>query len=127
MKARFRFSKREKEMMDIIYRRGQATAAEVLEEMPDPPSYSAVRATLRVLENKGHLRHLDDGTRYVYEPVVNRERASRSALNNLMETFFDDSAEKAVAALLEARSDQLSDQDYDRIKKLVDRVRREGR
>lgn len=114
-------------MMDIIYRRGQASAAEVMDDMVDPPSYSAVRATLRVLENKGHLRHLDDGTRYVYEPTVNRESASRTALNDLMKTFFDDSAEKVVAALLEARSDQLSGDDFERIEKLVDRARREGR
>lgn len=127
MKPKPRFSKREKEMMDIIYRRGRATAAEVMEDMADPPSYSAVRATLRVLENKGHLRHSDDGTRYVYQPTVNRDRASRSALNELMKTFFDDSAEKVVAALLESRSDQLSPEDYDRIRKLVDRARREGR
>lgn len=127
MRAKPRFSKREREIMDIIYRHGQATAAEVMDELADPPSYSAVRATLRVLENKGHLRHIDDGTRYVYKPTVDRERASRTALRELMTTFFDDSAEKVVAALLETRSDELSADDYDRIRKLVDRARREGR
>lgn len=127
MKVKPRFSKREKEMMDIIYRREHATAAEVLEEMVDPPSYSAVRATLKILENKGHLTHVDDGTRYVYKPTIDRDLASRSALNEVMKTFFDDSAEKIVATLLETRGQQISSEDYDKIKTLVERARKEGR
>ena len=86
--------------MDILYREGRAAAGEVLERLPDPPGYSAVRAMLRVLENKGHLTHVLEDGRYVYRPIVPRNRASRSALQNLLQTFFDGSAEKAVAALL---------------------------
>ncbi len=127
MKSGTRFSRREKEMMDIIYRREQASAVEVMDDMADPPSYSAVRATLRVLENKGHLTHVDDGTRYVYKPTVDRDQASRRALNDMMKTFFDDSAEKVVAALLDTRGSQLSSEDLDSLKTLVEKARREGR
>ena len=101
MKARralTNLSRRERQIMDVIYREGQATATEVLSAMPDPPSYSAVRAMLRVLENKGHLRHVHDGTRYVYRPTLARDRAGKPALENVLETFFDGSTEKAVAA-----------------------------
>src|SRR3954464_12538943 len=93
-------SRRERQIMDAIYRRGRATAAEVLEDMPDPPSYSAVRAMLRLLEEKGHLRHEQDGPRYVFMPTAPRDRASRSALTHVVRTFFDGSASEAVAALL---------------------------
>ena len=86
--------------MDVIYRRGRATAAEVLEDIPDPPSYSAVRAMLRLLEEKGHVRHEQDGPRYVFLPIVNRDRARKSALTHVVRTFFDGSATEAVAALL---------------------------
>src|SRR3954466_11091420 len=87
-------SRRERQIMEVIYRRGQATAAEVMEEMPDPPSYSAVRAMLRVLEEKGHLRHDQQGPRYVFLPTVPRDKARRSALKQLVRTFFDGSAEQ---------------------------------
>src|SRR3954469_12868431 len=90
-------SRRERQIMDVIYRRGQATAAEVLEDMPDPPSYSAVRAMLRLLEEKGHVRHEQDGPRYVFLPTLHRDRASRSALTHVVRTFFDGSATEAVA------------------------------
>jgi BlaI family transcriptional regulator, penicillinase repressor len=119
-------SRRERQIMEVVYRGGQATAGEVLAALPDPPSYSAVRAMLRVLENKGHLRHVPDGTRYVYRPTVKRERAGVPALENVVETFFEGSAEKAVAALLDARSD-LSPEELDRLSTLIEQARSEGR
>ena len=113
--------------MDIIYSRGQATANEVMENLPDPPSYSAVRALLRVLEDKGHLQHTLDGQRYVYSPIVARERAKRSALRNVLQTFFDDSAEEAVAALLDISQERLSDSELKRMENLIKQARKEGR
>src|SRR3954468_13494467 len=94
-------SRRERQIMDVIYRRGRATAAEVLEDIPDPPSYSAVRAMLRLLEEKGHVRHEQDGPRYIFLPTVNRDRARKTALKHVVRTFFDGSATDAVAALLD--------------------------
>jgi predicted transcriptional regulator len=118
-------SRRERQIMDIVYARGQATAAEVTAGLPDPPSYSAVRALLRILEQKGHLKHEEDGPRYVFLPTVPRDRARRSAMRNLVRTFFDGSAAQAAAALLgEAR---LSDQDVDRLAALIDKARKEGK
>ncbi len=119
-------SRRERQIMEVVYRGGQATAGEVLAALPDPPSYSAVRAMLRVLENKGHLRHVPEGTRYVYRPTVTRERAGIPALENVVETFFGGSAEKAVAALLDARS-RLSPQELERLSTLIEQARSEGR
>lgn len=113
--------------MDIIYSRGQATATEVMESLPDPPSYSAVRALLRVLEEKGHLQHAQDGQRYVYSPTVARERAKRSALQRVLQTFFDDSAEEAVAALLDMSQERLSDEELGRMEQLIRQARNEGR
>ena len=120
-------SRREREIMEVIYRRGQATAAEVLEGMPAPPSYSAVRAMLRVLEEKGHLRHEWRGPRYVFLPTVPREQARRSALRQLVQTFFDGSTEQAVAALLDQSARALSDAELDRLARLIDQARKEGR
>jgi predicted transcriptional regulator len=120
-------SRRERQIMDAIYRRGQATAAEVLADLPDPPSYSAVRAMLRVLEEKGHLRHEQQGPRYVFLPTVPRERARRSALRQLVRTFFDGSTEQTVAALLDLSARQLSDAELDRLSQLIERARKEGR
>ena len=120
-------SRRERQIMEAIYRAGQATATEVLESLPDPPSYSTVRALLRILETKGHLRHVADGTRYVFLPVVAPDRARRSAIQSLLETFFDGSREKAVAALLDASRSQLSDTELDRISQLIENAREEGR
>ena len=113
--------------MDIVYRRGRATAAEVLEALPDPPSYSSVRALLRVLEDKGHVRHEQEGAAYVYRPTVSRETASRSAVKHLMSTFFGGSAEKAMAALLDVSSSKLSRDELQRIGDLIDAAKKEGR
>jgi predicted transcriptional regulator len=118
-------SRRERQIMDIIYARGQATAAEVTAALPDPPSYSAVRALLRILEQKGHLRHQQDGPRYVFLPTVSRDRARRSALRNLVRTFFDGSSAQAAAALIDQA--QLSDEEFDRLAELIDKARKEGR
>jgi len=118
-------SRRERQIMDIVYRGGRVTAAEVNERLPDPPSYSAARTLLRILEEKGHLRHEQDGTRYVYLPVVAKQSARRSALRDVVETFFDGSAEKVVAALLD-RAD-LSDGELERLSALIDEARKEGR
>jgi predicted transcriptional regulator len=118
-------SRRERQIMDIVYARGQATAAEVIAAMPDPPSYSAVRALLRILEQKGHLRHQQDGPRYVFLPTVSRDRARRSALRNLVRTFFDGSPAQAAAALID--QSQLSDEDFQRLAASIDKARKEGR
>jgi predicted transcriptional regulator len=120
-------SRRERQIMDVIYRRHQATAAEVLEDLPDPPSYSSVRAMLRVLEEKGHLRHEQDGPRYVFLPTMERERARRSALERLVQTFFDGSVEQAVAALLDQKERTLSDAELARLARLINQARKEGR
>ena len=118
-------SRRERQIMDIVYRGGRVTAAEVNERLPDPPSYSAARTLLRILEDKGHLRHELDGTRYVYLPVVAKQSARRSALRDVVETFFDGSAEKVVAALLDR--DGLSDEELERLSSLIEQTRKEGR
>jgi predicted transcriptional regulator len=111
--------------MNIIYQLGQATVKEVLEQLTDPPSYSAVRATLRLLEEKGFLTHLQDGARYVYQPTVTRERARKTALNTLLQTFFNGSAEQAVATLISDAS--LSEAELDRLSDLIAEAKREGR
>jgi predicted transcriptional regulator len=120
-------SRRERQIMDVIYRRAQATAAEVLEDLPDPPSYSAVRAMLRVLEEKGHLRHEQQGPRYVFLPTVPRDQARRSALQQLVHTFFDGSTEQAMAALLDQSDRSLSDAELARLARLIAQARKEGR
>lgn len=111
--------------MDVIYARGQATAAEVTAALPDAPSYSAVRALLRILEQKGHLRHEEDGPRYVFLPTISRDRARRSALRNLVKTFFDGSPAQAAAALLDQAD--LSDDDFARLSAVIDKARKDGR
>jgi len=120
-------SRRERQIMDIIYKRGQATAAEVMEQLPDPPGYSAVRALLRVLEEKGHLRHAQEGQRYVYMPIVARDKAKHSALKRVLQIFFDDSTEEAVAALLNISQERLTDGDLARLERLIRQARKEGR
>lgn len=120
-------SRRERQIMDIVYAEGRATAAQVREALPDPPSYSAVRALLRILEEKGHLRHETDGNRYVYLPTVPRGTARRSALENLITTFFDGSPRDAMAALLDLGKDELSDDDLARLSDEIEKARREGR
>jgi predicted transcriptional regulator len=113
--------------MDIIYELGQATAAEVHEKMADPPSYSAVRAMLRVLEEKGHLKHEEQGPRYVFKPILARKKAGVSALKQLVQTFFDGSAEQAMAALLDLSSTELSDVELERLAQMIEQARKEGR
>lgn len=113
--------------MDVIYALGRATVAEVREQLPDPPGYSAVRALLRILEEKGHLRHEQDGPRYVFLPTVPAEKARDSALRHLLRTFFDGSAEGALAALLDLEASQLTPEEYDRLVERIERARREGR
>jgi len=120
-------SRRERQIMDVLFRLGEATAADVLEGLPDPPSYSAVRALLRILEEKGQISHTQDGPRYVYRPTVAPEKASRSALRHVLRTFFDGSAEQAVAALLDEAGGDLSDAELDRLASLIDQARQEGR
>jgi predicted transcriptional regulator len=120
-------SRREREMMNIIFARGQATATEVLEALADPPSYSAVRATLRILEQKGHLKHHHDGTRYVYIPTLNREKVRLSALDQLLTTFFDGSAANVVATLIEKQKGNMTDDELDRLSSLIEQARKEGR
>lgn len=119
--------RRERQIMDAVYRLGHATAAEVRAELPDPPSYSAVRAMLRLLEDKGLLKHEQDGLRYVYLPTVAPEQARRSALRHLVHTFFGGSPEEAVAALLDMSDVELSPADRARLAKLVQRAKAEGR
>jgi len=121
-----KLSRRERQIMDFLYQHGRATAAEVQANLPEPPSYSAVRAMLRVLEEKGHVHHQQDGPRYVYRPRVGRERAKRSALRHLVRTFFDGSREQLVAALLDDGTAQLSDDELDRMARLIHRARQEG-
>ena len=119
-------SRRERQIMDILYRHGRATAAEIHQELPDRPSYSAVRAKLRVLEEKGHIRHEEQALRYVYLPLVNRDTAKRSALKHLIETFFDNSAEQAITALLDLPSAGLSREKLDRLSSLIEKAKQEG-
>ncbi|MEL7362550.1 MAG: BlaI/MecI/CopY family transcriptional regulator [Bacteroidota bacterium] len=120
-------SRREREVLDVLHRLGRASAADVRDALTDPPSDSAVRTHLRILEEKGHIRHEQDGPRYIYLPVVAREEAGRSALRHLMKTFFDDAPTRAVAALLDDASSDLSDDDLDRLDDLIKRARAQGR
>jgi predicted transcriptional regulator len=122
-----RLSRRERQIMDIIYKLGQATAAEVLESMPDAPSYSAVRAMLRLLEEKGCLKHDTDGQRYVFVPTVNRDKARKSALQQMLHTFFDGSTEEAVATLLSMSRARLSKEELDRLSEMIEEARKKGR
>ena len=119
-------SRRERQIMDILYEQGSATAADVLEKLPDPPSYSAVRAALRVLEEKGHIGHKREGHSYVFRPVVPRRTAQKKATQRLLKTFFGGSPEKAVAALIED-GERIDDAQLDRLAALIDRARQEGR
>ncbi len=116
-------TKRERQIMDRLYRLGRATASEVLDGLPGAPSYSTVRTQLRVLEVKGHVRHEEQGVRYIYIPTVSRQSARRSALRHLVETFFDGSNAKAVAALLGGEGSRVTDEELDRIVDLVKNAR----
>jgi predicted transcriptional regulator len=119
-------SRRERQILDILYERGHATAAEVQAALPEPPSYSAVRALLRILEEKRHVRHQQDGPRYVYLPTIARDNAKRSALRHMLKTFFDGSAEQAISALLDENSSQLSPAELDRLARMIDTARKSG-
>ena len=120
-------SRRERQIMEIVYGLRSASAADVLERLPDPPSYSAVRAMLRILEDKGHLTHRHDGPRYVYSPVVPRTAARQSALRQLVKTFFDGSSTQAVAALLDMSESRLSADEAEQLATLIEKAKREGK
>ncbi|MDQ6887139.1 MAG: BlaI/MecI/CopY family transcriptional regulator [Gemmatimonadota bacterium] len=120
-------SRRERQIMDILYRRGRATAQDVMAQLPDPPSYSAVRAMLRLLEERGQVKHEQVGPRYVFTPTVTPEKARKSALRNVVRTFFDGSTRDAVAALLDLDDARLTPTEIDRLKTLIDRATSEGR
>ncbi len=121
--AHVHLTRRERQIMDVLYRLGEGTVSTVLEHIPDPPSYSAVRAMLRLLEEKGHVRHKQQGPRYVYVPTRSREKARRSAVRHLVSTFFDGSAELAVAALLDASDKKLSSEELDRLAQMIREAR----
>jgi predicted transcriptional regulator len=121
------FSRREREIMDALYTLGQASAAQILDEIADPPSYTAIRTLLTVLEKKGHVRHTSDGTRYIYEPRVAREQMGKRAIDALLKTFFDNSVERAVAALLTHEDADISREDLERLSRLIEKAKTEGR
>jgi len=120
-------SRRERQIMDFLFQSGKASVGEVLDGIPNPPGYSAVRATLRTLEQKGRVVHEEDGRAYIYRPTVRREAARRSALTHVLKTFFDNSAEQAVAALLELKGPKLSEAELERVARLVNDAKKEGR
>jgi len=120
-------SRRERQIMDILYERGKASAADVRQAMPDAPGYSAVRAMLRVLEEKGHVRHEERGLKYVYLPVVAANRARRSAVKHVMDTFFSGSPERIVAALLDVSAARLTREELDRMAAMIEQAKREGK
>ena len=121
------FSRREREIMQALYRLGRASAAEIREQIADPPSYTAIRTHLSILEKKGHVAHESDGTRYIYAPLVGREQMGRRALDSLLATFFDNSVERAVSAMLTRRDADIPRGDLDRLALLIDKARKEGR
>jgi predicted transcriptional regulator len=119
-------SKRERQIMDVIYRKKSATAKEVLDCIPSPPSYSTVRKLLHILERKGFLKHVQDGLRYVYYPKIPHSRAMRSAIRQLVETYFDNSLEEAMTALIEYDSEGLSDEEMNRLIDIIEKKKKEG-
>jgi BlaI family transcriptional regulator, penicillinase repressor len=121
------YSRREREIMDALYTLGRASAAQILEQIPDPPSNTAIRTLLTILEKKGHVRHLSDGTRYIYEPLVAREQMGRRAIDSLLKTFFDDSVERAVTALLTRKDAEISREELERLSQLIEKAKQEGR
>jgi predicted transcriptional regulator len=120
-------TRRERQIMDVIYRLGKATAQDVLEHIPEPPSYSAVRALLRLLEERGHVRHVTEGQKYVYSPAVGRSDARRSALSHVVRTFFGGSVEEAIATLVDTSRAKLSPDELDRLSDLIEKAKKEGR
>ena len=127
MSAAGGLSRRERQIMDILYQRGKASASEVREAMEAASGYSAVRAMLRVLEEKGHVKHQAEGLKYVYVPVVARDKAKRSAVKHVMETFFNGSAEQIVAALLDVSSTRLTREELDRMSEMIEQAKKEGK
>ena len=127
MSALAGLSRRERQIMEILYQRGKASASEVREAMEDAPGYSAVRAMLRVLEEKGHVKHQEEGLKYVYVPVVAREKAKRSAVKHVLDTFFAGSPEQIVAALLDVSAARLTNEELDRMADLIEKAKREGK
>ena len=119
--------RRERQIMEVIYAKGEASVADVLAALPDPPTYSSVRAMLRLLEEKGHLRHKEVGRKFVYSPTLGRDKARRSALRNLLATFFSGSVTQAVASLIELDPKQMSDEDLKRLSRLIKEAKKEGR
>jgi len=119
-------TRREREIVDILFRLGEASAADVREAMREPPSYSAVRALLNLLVEKGRVRHRRDGKRYLYAPTMSAKTASRSALQHLVATFFDGSVEKAVASVLDQAAGRLSDAELDRLASMIEQARKRG-
>lgn len=120
-------SRREREILDALYKLGRASAAEIREEIPDPPTYTAIRTHLSILEKKGHVRHESDGTRYIYEPAIAREQMGKRALDQLLQTFFDNSVERAVAAMLTREDANIPREDLDRLSRLIEKAKKEGR
>ncbi len=120
-------SRRERQIMEILYQRGKASASEIREAMDDAPSYSAVRAVLRVLEEKGHVKHQAEELKYVYIPTVNRDKAKRSAVKHVLETFFDGSPKQIVAALLDVSTERLTHEELDQMAEMIEKARREGK
>ena len=127
MNNELHLSRRERQIMDILHAKGSLTAAEIRAALPDAPGYSAVRALLRILEEKGHVKHRQDGPRYIYLPCVSRENASRSALKRLVATFFQGSTTQALAALLENADTKLSDAELNQLQQLIKQAKKEGR
>ncbi len=127
MKPAASLSRRERQIMDILYQHGKSSATAVREAMPDAPGYSAVRAMLRVLEDKGHVRHQAEGLKYVYLPTVTRDKAKRSAVKHLLDTFFHNSPEQVVAALLDVSSTRMTRQELDRMTEMIEKAKKEGR
>ena len=122
-----RFSRRERAIMEALYRLGKASAAEIRDAVADPPGTTAIRTLLTILENKGHVRHESDGVRYIYAPRVARGEMGRRAIDSVLKTFFDDSVEQAVAAMLTRRDANIARDDLDRLARLIDKARKEGR
>lgn len=120
-------SRRERQILDILYLRGRASAAEIRTAMSNAPSYSAVRALLRILEEKGHVKHQAEGLKYVYAPVIARDRAKRSAMKHLLDTFFNDAPEQAVATLLDVSSRSLKPEELARMADMIEKARKEGK
>jgi len=119
------YSRREREIMDALYTLGKGSAAQILEQIPNPPTYTAIRTHLTILERKGHVRHEADGTRYVYEPVVAREQMGSRAIDTILKTFYGNSVERVVAAMLE--QEDVSHDELDRLAQLIEKAREEGR